>query len=140
MLYRKLKVLPLAYWMEWSSEKQILECHTKKIKPILNRYGWYKYYKACWFECKLGAFKFIDERHDFEYNLFYNKGNNRVLRQEVMDAIDVLIKNKLFSRKLLKDTKLYNLWCQTKDMEEIVELNRNITRHFLKTQKRRNET
>lgn len=97
------KVLPLPF--PFTQEKDFWEeCVREEdsMQPVFNRDGYYldRYMRQPWLEIDGKAWLY-GNRQGFEYDLAVSKGNNW-LEQHVIDAIRVLIVNKLASQKLKK--------------------------------------
>jgi hypothetical protein len=113
---RSIKVLPLEMWMtmpgKWAmnlfDEKELCQHSLTVIPPILNRDGFYKHYDLCWIEVDGKAYKYDTGMGLFDFDLA-NEDNSRVLRSEVMEAIQVLKRNKVFNKQLFKK------WSKTKN-------------------------
>jgi hypothetical protein len=88
-----LKVLPIEYWMELHDSDELPE-----IAPILNRDGYFyeTVSKRCWFEFNGKAFD-LEKNTQFLFEL--ELLNHKPLSTEEINALKVLTKHKLISKK-----------------------------------------
>jgi hypothetical protein len=95
----RLKVLPLDRWMTkvYTNPEDFKSCvhGMKKILPILNRDGIYKYGKLYWFESMGVAYKYWSGMFDFTLNILHASELNERQAQALKDIVE----QKLATRK-----------------------------------------
>ena len=108
----KIKVLPLEGWMKegglvWHSD--VLKHVEKQTEPIINRDGYYLYYGICWFENKGKAYVPKSGKAGFMFHL--RSEDIITLREEELQAISILAKNRTFQRTDNRVGYYYNNYC-----------------------------
>lgn len=88
-----IKRLDLELWM-YPSKKffvaTVSDGKYVKIKPILNRDGWFKKGKECWFEAEGQAYTCPKETFDYQFKIL----SVRELSKQEIDALAVIFKTK----------------------------------------------
>ena len=111
---RKVKVLPLEYWMR-DLFGEIEECGCCETDPVFGRDGWYLAGEKCWFETGGRAYEY--EKESFLSRL--DTLNHRPLRDCEYAMIDRLCKERFAPKKLRE------LFCAERHARELRRIRMN---------------